>query len=337
MTNKEFKAAARQHQIDFKTKDLKINRFPVFHMRRKKRDLDEVIEKDIEVRSSLLRNDACDENGNFVIFAEQFRKEITDAINKTYPKGNYNMVTNLLRSEHIPYNIFFPMYKDPAGMVLLFNSILGTDRISKIESILIEYKPMSVTQIADDEDCRLLKDGTAFDVFVPYTTENGKRGGIGIEVKYTEKEYPIKAGSKEWNETHDEAGNIHLSENYRKPSVDSGWFKLEYIDDSPCDSKSHVVSNHFRQIWRNHILGAAMLIEDQLEEFVSLTVYPEKNGHFSDDLWFGYENMLTPKGLKTLGHITYEQLFRHMEKSFSKDCFDDLSKWIDYLRERYLF
>lgn len=248
MTNKEFKAAARQHQIDFKTKDLKIDRFPVFHMRRKKRDSDEVIEKDIEVRSSLLRNDAYDENENFVIFAEQFRKEITDAINNTYPEGNYNMVTNLLRSEHIPYNIFFPIYKDPAGMVRLFNSILGTDRISKIESVLIEYKPMTLNHIVDDEAGRLLKDGTAFDVFVPYTTEDGKRGGIGIEVKYTEKEYPIKTGSKEWNETHDKAGNIHLSENYRKASVDSGWFKPENIDDSPCDTKSHVVANHFRQI-----------------------------------------------------------------------------------------
>lgn len=337
MTNKEFKAAARQHQIEFKTKDLKIYRFPVFHMRRKKRDSDEIIEKDIEVRSSLLKKDAYDEQGNYVIFAKEFRTEITDAIHKTYPEGNYNMVTNLLRSEHIPYNIFFPMYKDPAGMVRLFNSILGTDRISKIDSVRIEYKPVTLHPSTDNGDGRLLKDGTAFDVFIPYTTKDGARGGVGIEVKYTEKEYPIKAGSKEWKETHDETGNIHLAENYRNPSADSGWFKLEYIDDCSCDGKNHVVANPFRQIWRNHILGAAMLSENQLDEFVSLTVYPEKNGHFCRDLWSGYESMLTAKGLKTFKHITYEELFRLMEDSFRKERYENLSSWIKYLRERYLF
>lgn len=29
------------------------------------------------------------------------------------------MVTNLLRSEHIPYNVFYPMQKDPEGAARL--------------------------------------------------------------------------------------------------------------------------------------------------------------------------------------------------------------------------
>lgn len=337
MTNAEFKAAARQHQIDYKTKVLGIERFPTFHMRRKSRNSDAIVEKDIEVKSSLLRRDACDENGNYVIFAEEFRKEITDAVNDAYPEGNFNMVTNLLRSEHIPYNIFFPMQKDPAGTARLFNSLLNTDRISEVGSIRIEYKSIAVNQISAGEDCRLLKDGTAFDVFVSYITVDGKRGGVGIEVKYTEKEYPIKVGTKEWNETHDGAGNIHLADNYGKPSVGSGWFKTEYIADSPIHTKYHVVANHFRQIWRNHILGAAMVLDNQLDEFVSITVYPAKNGHFSQDLWSRYESMLTPKGKETFRHVTYEDLFRLMERTLSKDKFKDLPGWIKYLRERYLF
>lgn len=337
MTNSQFKAAARQHQIDYKTNVLKIDRFPIFHIRRWKCDSDEIVERDIEVKSSLMRRDACDENGNYVIFAKEFREEITETINNTYPEGNYNMVTNLLRSEHIPYNIFFPMHNDLDGTVSLFNKILGTDRIARINSIKIEYKPMSVSATADNEDCRLLSDWTAFDVFVSYTTVNETRGGIGIEVKYTEKEYPIKVGSKEWNETHDRIGNIHLSDNYLKPSVDSGWIKTEYIFDSQADTKDHVAANHFRQIWRNHILGAAMIMDDQLDEFISLTVYPEKNGHFSQDLWARYENMLTSKGRSTFAHITYEELFRQMEKSYNNDKFSDLPAWIRYLRDRYLF
>lgn len=51
------------------------------------------------------------------------------------------MVTNLLRSEHIPYNVFFPMRYDLDGTARLFNRILGEERIAAISKINIEYNP----------------------------------------------------------------------------------------------------------------------------------------------------------------------------------------------------
>lgn len=246
------------------------------------------------------------------------------------------MVTNLLRSEHIPYNVFYPMQKDPEGAARLFNRILGEERIERIDTLRIEYNPGG------------LKDRTAFDVYVAYTPKGGKpgdRGGIGIEVKYTEKEYPIKKDSKEWNETHNPDG-IHLNANYRQPSEACGWFRPEYMEDVPfADSgrlKNHVVADDYRQIWRNHLLGASMVLglcenaQEELSEFTSLTVYPEGNGHFAD-IWGGYESMLTEEGLKTFRHLTYEEMFPLMGTCFSAEKIPCLKDWINYLNERYLF
>lgn len=327
MKHSDFKEAARRHQIDFKVNDPEINvlasRYPIRKITRN--DKTTVV----HVESSLEWRDVRDENGNYRIFFSGFREEITKEVDKPTSQLSNQMVTNLLRSEHIPYNLFFPMMKDPEWTATLFNRILGEERIAKIEKILIEHNPGG------------LKDGTSFDTYVEYIpagAKTGEKGAIGIEVKYTEKEYPIKKGTKEWNETHNEDG-IHLAENYRIPSFDSGWFVMDYIQDVPFSdsesAKEHVVADQYRQIWRNHILGAAMLLNGEVTEFTSLTVYPEKNGHFND-IWGNYEAKLTPEGKKTLKHITYEELFPMMRECFSDTAIPNRDEWIDYLKRRYL-
>lgn len=332
MNHSEYKSRARQHQIDFKVSNPEIgvdrNLYPTRAMRRNNKTYI------IDVESSLRPEDCRDENGNYRIFFSGFREEITREIDRTESISKRQMVTNLLRSEHIPYNVFFPMRKDMAGATRLFNKILGGDRIATIDEILIEYNPGG------------LHDGTSFDVYVRYTPkncENNKTGGIGIEVKYTEKEYPATRDSKEWKETHDGSG-IHLNDNYRNPSYNCGWFKEEYIRDTPYynvqDSDAHVVANRYRQIWRNHLLGASMILglspdpKDKLTEFTSLTVYPRDNGHF-DNIWTEYESKLTPAGLSTFRHITYEELFPIMRECFDPALIPNLDKWLDYLQERY--
>lgn len=330
MTHQEFKSAARQHQIDFKVNDPEINvpadKFPVRKLDRNGR------EYRIEVRSSLTWEDCVDEDGNYRIFFSGFREEITGEVNSLDLSTKGQMVTNLLRSEHIPYNVFYPMRHDMQGTAGLFNKILGKDKISVVDRIVIEYNPGG------------LRDGTSFDVYIGYTPLDGKpgmKGGIGIEVKYTEKEYPIKRGSKEWNETHDDSG-IHLAGNYRMPSAGSGWFKNDFIEDVPFEDTKrlncHVVANQYRQIWRNHILGASMVLglcHDKLAEFTSLTVYPKDNGHFVG-IWAAYESMLTPLGLETFRHITYEELFPMMRDYLDASKIPHFTEWMDYLSRRYI-
>lgn len=181
MKHSDFKEAARRHQIDFKVNDPEINvlasRYPIRKITRN--DKTTVV----HVESSLEWRDVRDENGNYRIFFSGFREEITKEVDKPTTQLSNQMVTNLLRSEHIPYNLFFPMMKDPEGTATLFNRILGEERIAKIEKILIEHNPGG------------LKDGTSFDTYVEYIpagAKTGEKGAIGIEVKYTEKEYPIK-------------------------------------------------------------------------------------------------------------------------------------------------
>lgn len=333
MDNEEYKSAAREFQIRFKEDELMIER--KYSPERVLRWTDKHgvrRQKTVTVESSLLPKHLCDGDGAYVIFYPGFRREITREVNKSESPTKGQMVSNLLRSEHMPYNIFYPMRKDLVGAARLFNEILGEDRIGRINDIKIEYNPGG------------LKDGTAFDVFVAYTSVEGKRGAIGIEVKYTEKEYLIKRGSKEWNETHCAYG-VHLADNYRRPSRRSGWFKDEYIDDAYFSDKDacreHVTANLYRQIWRNHLLGASMVLglcgnpADRLDEFTSLTVHPEGNGHFGDDLWKAYGKKLTDAGKATIRHLTYERLFPMMSACLSSESIPQLGDWVDYLERRY--
>ena len=350
LSHSAFKALARKHQIGFKTASkenggLGIERFPKRVIHRKNKN-GEAVEYEIPVESSLLWEDCKDASGNYVIFYEGFRKHISDEvktrlrIEKTKPDSKFSgsqMVTNLLRSEHIPYNIFFPLDIKDNQTVSLFNDILGVERIECITDIKIEYPPSSSMNVP------LLADGTAFDVYIEYIPKNsrsGQKGGIGIEVKYTEKEYKLSPDSKEFRETHD-ANGIHIADNYRIPAYKIGWFKSEYLEDVPKDDKArcqiHLVADRYRQIWRNHLLGAAMILNGNVCEFTSLTVFPEGNGHFREDdknhLWSDYKEKLTEEGKSTLKYLTFENLFSKMRKHLS---FQGAAEWIDYLEKRYI-
>lgn len=355
LSHSEFKSLARRHQVVFKTSDKKIGglgieRFPIRNIHRKNKDGEMVVHK-IPVESSLVMEDCTDAAGNYVIFYEGFRKQISDEvkerlrIEKSKPDSKFScsqMVTNLLRSEHIPYNIFFPLNKNDNQTVSLFNDILGAERIDRITGIKIEYAPVRFDP-SSSKNIPLLGDGTAFDVYIEYIPKNSQpdqKGGIGIEVKYTEKEYKLNPDSKEFRETHD-ANGIHIADNYRIPAYKIGWFKPEYLEDVPKDDKAkcqiHFVADRYRQIWRNHLLGAAMILNGDLCEFTSLTVFPEGNGHFREDdknhLWSDYKEKLTEEGKSTLKYLTFESLFSKMRKNLD---FQGATEWIDYLEKRYI-
>lgn len=104
MKHEDFKEAARCHQIDFKVKDPEIkvlaSKYPIRTIKRK----DKMTVK-IPVKSSLKSEDARDKDGNYRIFFSGFREEITKELDKPTSHVSNQMVTNLLRSEHIPYNI----------------------------------------------------------------------------------------------------------------------------------------------------------------------------------------------------------------------------------------
>ena len=258
-----------------------------------------------------------------LIFFEGFREEILDYLKNpieptsTPPSGF--MLTNLLRSEHIPYNIFFPMHHDLDGCKRLFCDLLSTNDILSIDNIKIEYHPEPIKDY--------LNDHTAFDVYVAYKNIANQLCGIGIEVKYTENSYPLKPQSHEYSQVKDENGNTCLKGRYALVTKECGYYKENVTHDM-------LVSNKFRQIWRNHILGASMFLKGKIKKFTSVTLFPSQNVHFSQEAIPKYQEFLTEDHYNEFVPVTYETLFKMMDKYL---FVPHKKEWIKYLNERYLF
>ena len=91
-----------------------------------------------------------------LIFCEVYRDLINQKV-KTF--GISALFSNMLRSEHIPYNLFVPMEDDLIHAKDLFNKIIGGG-IARINRIEIEYPGKKVAPFL------YLKDRTSFDTFI---------------------------------------------------------------------------------------------------------------------------------------------------------------------------
>ena len=252
-----------------------------------------------------------------LVFYDGFRQEILNLYRAGRTRIGMNLLRNTLRSEHIPYNLFFPMMKAEykEATKAFFNELLGTNSIKDIIEVKIEYAPQPKQMY--------LNDGTSFDTFVLYRHNDGTKGALGIEVKYTEREYSI--GETEYQNTHNAAGQVELAYHYAKATRGS-----EYYQDECCEM---LVADNLRQIWRNHILGASMVLKGDIKHFSSITIFPEGNPHFhfsTDE----YRKLLSRKGHDTFFAFTYEKVFETLRKHF---CTEEHAAWIDYLYKRYLF
>lgn len=282
----EFKAKARAHQFAFRENEL--NNF--------------YDEKNPQV---ILSPDVAKQG---LIFYETYRELIKSKV-KSFKSSV--LFSNMLRSEHIPYNIFTPMEEDLDATTTLFNEIIGGG-ISRITRILIEYAGSA-------DKSEYLNDGTSFDTFVEYVSSDGSIGGIGIEVKYTENGYPI--GAKERQDIENRDGLYH------QMKQKSHW----YIP--TLDIISFIKANHLRQIWRNHILGYSMLCRGDIRHFHHIHLYPQGNKHFFEYAIPEYKSLLTNCGKTTFIDLTYESLFDMISKIFISDKQQD---WLKYLRRRYM-
>lgn len=243
-----------------------------------------------------------------LIFCDTYRELIKSKV-KSFKSST--LFSNMLRSEHIPYNIFTPMEKDMNAAIALFNEIIGGG-ISKITRICIEFA-------GDADKSEYLNDGTSFDTFIEYVSTDGSFGGIGIEVKYTENGYPI--GIKEKKDIENIEGP------YNQMTRKSHW----YIP--TLDIVAFIKANHIRQIWRNHILGYSMLHRGEIKHFHHIHLYPQSNKHFHQRAIPEYKHLLTEEGINSFIDLTYETLFNLIEKHFKQD---KQKEWLKYLRERYI-
>tara|TARA_R110000868_G_scaffold387213_1_gene655730 strand:- start:73 stop:996 length:924 start_codon:yes stop_codon:yes gene_type:complete len=234
--------------------------------------------------------------------------DILEEVRKRYPKYSRGLYANMLRSEHIGFNLFVPFKADLEFAKNVMNDLLS-GQVQSVDKIEIEYAPAP----AD----KYLNDKTSFDAYIEYTHKDGQKGIVGIEVKYTEHEYPLKAGSKQ------EADIKNKSSKYYDISDKCGLYKSGNLD--------KLVSDQFRQVWRNQLLGESMVIEDKFNHFTSLTIFPKGNLHFIETSK-EYIEMLDNNDDRFVP-VTYEDFLSTCEKHKPNDRF---GKWLNYLDERYI-
>ena len=292
MKQTQFKKEAEQHQVKYKEKYISKNY---------KRFADETVKYWL-----------TDEDGkNGKIYYKDF--DVFKVVRMRYPNFYAMRDSNMLRSEHIPFNFFVPFKQNFEFCKHVFNEILGN--IESINEIMIEYAPPPKE--------RYLNDGTSFDAYIEYTHTNKSKGIIGIEVKYTEKEYKLNKNSKEAQDINDENGKYY--EVTRKSNLYRSERDIETLK-----------KDKYRQIWRNHLLAESILLaDDKFKHAHSLIFYPQDNDHFTE-VGKEYCEMLADNKDNKFGLVTYEHFIEICRKKSKEIGDNEFEKWTNYLQERYI-
>jgi len=292
MKNVKFKKQAEKHQVEYKEKYIS-------------KEYKKFADKTVQY---WLTDEDGKKGKNYYNGFDVFK-----IVRERYPNFDAMRDSNMLRSEHIPFNLFVPFKQNLEFCKQVFNEIMG-NVIVFINEIKIEYAP-EIT-----EENKYLNDRTSFDAYIEYTHTDNSKGIITVEVKYTEKEYKLEKGSKQEKDINDETGK------YYYVTEKCGIYKPNVIDKLKTDL--------FRQIWRNHLLAESILIEDKdkFKHAHSLIFYPKCNEHFAD-AGKQYAEMLVDNKDSKFGVVTFENFIEKCRKHCPNNEFKN---WIDYLQERYI-
>ncbi len=219
---------------------------------------------------------------------------------------------NLLRSEHIPYNFFYPLEKlrqeNDQQLLRFLEQLLGNHiQIDKVIRIKIEFA-------WDKPKNKPLNDLTSFDAYIE-AQSGAQKIGLGIEVKYTEKSYP-------WGKTEKKLMDKDSSI-YNQLTISSGYYKE--------NAKSSLAIVKLKQLWRNHLLGLKLLELKKLGQFYSLHLYPKGNS-YQQKVCEEYLNCLKEEHKQSFVPITFEWFTEVAEQLFTDA---EQQNWIHYLKTRY--
>ena len=229
---------------------------------------------------------------------------VREALRRRYPRYSKKRDADLLRSEHVPFNMLAPLAGRPGLTRLVLQEAFGLDLRGPFETKL-EWAP----EPADS----YLGDRTSFDTYVEGVGPDRELVGIGIEVKYTERGYRI--GKSEAGRVRDPESTYWVTTRASGLFVGGGCGRLAQDD--------------LRQIWRNHLLGLAMVRRGDIARFVSVTLYPSGNRHFTVALG-EYQGLLEKEARGSMRGCTYEQFI---------DCLcgpPEIEAWKQYLAARYV-
>jgi len=95
------------------------------------------------------------------------------------------------------------------------------------------------------------------------------------------------------------------------------------------ESKYELKADNMRQIWRNHLLGLAMIERNDIINFSSIILYPKGNIHF-ETVIPEYQHLLREPHRFQLNGCTYENYVKAISGN------EEIELWRRYLVERYL-
>lgn len=274
----DFKAAARLHQSRYRSEVLRVQ-YAEYGNRL----------NDVDARALLNYYEALG---------------VREALRHRYPGYSKKRDADLLRSEHVPFNLLAPLATRPDLLKTVLAECFDVELQAPFD-VKFEWAP--------EPAANYLGDMTSFDAYIAGRGLGGERVGIGIEVKYTEQGYRIGAS---------EAKRVRSQQStYWVMTRESGLFLERGCEQLGEDS--------LRQIWRNHLLGLAMVRRRDIDKFVSVTLYPVGNKHFSSALT-KYQERLVETARRTVRGCTYEQYV----DAIRGDA--DIEAWKQFLVRRYL-
>lgn len=254
-----------------------------------------------------------DENGakNGLNFYTEI-SEIFEKVQERYPYKYSPLYYDMLRSEHIPFNFIIPFAINIENNLAetVFSFLLGR-RIKKVQKICVEWWP--------EPKSDFLNDNTAFDTYMEYLDEHDTIHAVGIEFKYTEREY-------EYNKKEQELLFDQNSIYWQKADI-SKLYKPQ--------TQEQLRTKALKQMFRNHLLGETLLFSKKfsyLHSFTSVLLYPSGNTHFKDHTK-KYQQLLDLNRYLSFIPLTFEEFISASQKW----CVNEKTeKWLQYLKDRYI-
>ena len=234
-----------------------------------------------------------------------------EAVSRRFPIGDKKLYSDMLASDHIPFNLFVPL-KNHAVTTTLLRDWTGliVDQVTAIE---IEWAPGPKSEFLDDK--------TSFDVFITFRVADGSRGAVGIEVKYTEREYDW--GTSERERMFDPR-SLYLEAHGRSGLYTDASLEL-------------LRTKRLKQLWCNQLLGESMLQHPtpQIDHFTSVLIYPSGNEHFVQASSEYEQLLLSNSGRVAVAFysLTYE---RFIEQCRRGAALPGDQSWLAYLAARYI-
>ena len=225
---------------------------------------------------------------------------IREVLRQRYPQYSKRRDADMLRSEHIPFNVLSPLSGRPDLARMIIKNAFGKKLEGPFE-LRIEWAPEPKHNYLDDM--------TSFDAYLQGLGDDGKLVGIGVEVKYTERGYRI--GKSEAERVHDP------SSTYWTITHRAGVFAESELGD--------LAEDDLRQIWRNHLLGLAMVDRGDIARFVSVTLYPSGNTHFTHALE-KYQGYLKGSARSSVRGCTFERFIECIRGDH------DIERWKLFLK-----